>query len=79
MMLDISFEETFELDIGLELGTIIGGDLLPTWEGPYSIKPKVNEQNFETKNKKMKEDLTVQEIPLQEVVNPQGGTTLIIE
>ena len=78
-MIRITFREQYKMNVKFNLGTILGDDALQPWEGPYSIKPKVNEQNFETRNKKMQDDLTVEEIPLQEVVNPQGGTTLIIE
>lgn len=79
MIIDVYLEKTYELDIGLELGTILSGDVLPVWEGPYSITPRAAEQSFETRNKKMRDDLIVEEVPLQEVLNPQGGTTLIIE
>ena len=77
--IDVGLEDSYELDVGMEIGTIITGDVLPVWEGPYSITPRVAEQSFETRNKKMRDDLTIEEIPLQEVLNPQGGTTLIIE
>lgn len=59
--------------------TIIGGDALPWYEGEYVVTPKVTSQTLETRNKSMREDVTVLEIPLSEVINPQGGTTLLIE
>ena len=79
-MIKIKFrEQQCKIKIKFNIGTILGDDMLEPWIGPYRIKPKVQEQNFETENKKMEGNLTVEEIPLQEVSNPHGGTTLIIE
>ena len=59
MVLHTRLKSTFILRTKLSLGTLIGDESLETYEGPYEIKPKVIEQNFETENKKMKDDLTV--------------------
>lgn len=69
---------TLSLDVELELGTIIEKSS-EIYDGPYEIKPKHNEQILNTKDKTLKDDLTVEEIPYSEVTNPQGGTTVYIE
>lgn len=49
------------------------------YEGIYEVIPKVKENTIlETKNKWMKEDVTILEIPAYEVSNIAGGTTLTI-
>lgn len=64
-----------ELSIEIKQGE---GGMLPAYEGPYEITPKVNEQGFETKYKTMTDDLTVLAVPYSEVSNPQGGSTVNI-
>lgn len=51
---------------------------LPEYEGPYEVVPVFNEQILETKQKSMADDVTVLAIPIYEVSNPQGGTTVTI-
>ena len=57
---------------------IIGGDFLPWYDGEYSATPKVNAHVLETKNKSMRDDVTVEAIPYAEVSNPSGGLTVNI-
>ena len=64
-----------ELDVEIKQGE---GGMLPAYEGPYEVTPKVGEQGFETKYKTMTNDLTVLAVPYSEVSNPQGGTTVNI-
>lgn len=59
----------------------VGGviERLPDYyEGSYDIEPKNTELVLQTKEKTMKEDLTVKPVLLIEVTNPAGGTTVII-
>lgn len=58
--------------------TIIGGDQLPWYDGAYSATPKVTAQTLETRNKSMRNDVTVEAVPYSEVSNPQGGVTVNI-
>ena len=53
-----------------------GGDI-PTYEGNYTVIPSKNEQVLETKDKKMIDDVTVEEISYTETSN-QYGTTVAI-
>lgn len=49
------------------------------YSGSYEITPEVNNDiSLSTRNKIMKENLTVLKIPLIEVSNESGGKTLII-
>lgn len=72
----ITAPEIIELD--LELGTIVYEGGGPPYEGEYDVTPKVREQVLPTKNKSMREDLTIYAIPYSEVSNPEGGETVNI-
>lgn len=48
------------------------------YEGEYVITPKTYEQTMETKDLLMKDDVEIEEIPLYQVSNTQGGKTAII-
>ena len=48
------------------------------YDGPYEVIPKFAPQELDTDFKLMKDDLTVLEIQVTEVSNPQGGYTLSI-
>ena len=56
----------------------VGSDI-ETYSGDYTITPKVWSQSFETKNKRMEDDLTVLAIPYYETSNPTGKTVYIGE
>ena len=47
------------------------------YEGEYRAIPKVIEQSFDTKQKVMKEDFIVEEIPYDETSNIYGTTVVI--
>lgn len=51
-----------------------GGEI---YKGEYSVTPSTQQQVLETKNKSMKDNVTVFEIPIYEVGN-EFGTTMII-
>ena len=48
------------------------------YSGAYTVVPKVSEQWLLTKDKVMRDDVNVKEIPYHEVSNPVGGTTVTI-
>lgn len=48
------------------------------YEGSYNVTPTFEEQKLETKNRVMREDLVVTEIPISRVSNTSGGNTIII-
>ena len=51
---------------------------LPYYEGEYVITPKWKDITLNTKQKSMKDDMKVTEIPYLETENPQGGVTVVI-
>lgn len=56
-----------------------GGEMIPAYEGAYEVTPQVDEPVvLHTKAKRMKDNVTVNRIPLYEVSNAAGGKTLTI-
>lgn len=51
---------------------------LPYYEGEYEVTPKWEDIVLETKQKSMRDDVIVTEIPYLEAENPQGGVTVVI-
>lgn len=79
MVIDIELLTTPKvIELDLELGTIVYEGGGPPYEGEYDVTPKIGEQTLPTKNKTMKEDVTVYAIPYSEVSNPEGGETVNI-
>ena len=54
-----------------------GGGALPYYNGEYIVQPEFEKVILQTKNKSMRDDVQVLEIPISEVGN-EYGTTLII-
>lgn len=66
--------------IELEVKDYIGAytpEGIETYEGDYTAIPKVSEQEMQTKNKMMKDNVTIQQIPFHEFSN-ETGTTVVI-
>lgn len=51
---------------------------VPEYEGPYEVTPQVEAQTLETAGKIMKNDVAVKAIPIYEVSNTSGGSTVYI-
>ena len=71
---------TDETEACLEMGTelIISG-VIPEYDGPCEVTPKINaEQTLRTRDMRMPDDVTVHQITVAEVSNPQGGKTVTI-
>lgn len=65
----------------IELGfkeIIRGGDMLPWYDGAYSVTPRKVEQTLETDHKSMRDDVVVEAIYRADVENPSGGYTVTI-
>ena len=78
MTLDLDFiiEESFDLDFDIGEVTVVG--TLPWYEGPYTVTPEAwNEIVLPTRQKSMRSDVTVEEIPYAEVSNLNGTTVVI--
>lgn len=68
-------EVEFTFDLKVDYGT---GGRLPDYEGEYTITPKISSFTLPTKNKSMTDDLTITQVPYEQVENPSGGDTVII-
>lgn len=75
---DLIFEEEdLEFDLNFEEVQIIHTDYDP-YMGPYEVIPKAwEDQILATNGKNMTDDVTVFEVPYDEVTNPTGTTVVI--
>lgn len=55
-----------------------GGSVVEIYDGEYDVTPDFTKQKLLTKQKMMEKDVTVQQIPVFEVSNEAGGTTVYI-
>lgn len=62
-------------DISISNTVIVDYD---EFEGPYEVKPIIESQTLETKDKLMKKNLVVLAIPYSEVTNLSNGITVTI-
>lgn len=62
--------DTFEVGSGLEPGGV--------YPGPYEATPKFTPQYLHTSGQIMADDVNVKKIPVYEVSNQSGGTTVTI-
>lgn len=75
---DFELEEITEFDCDLETAIIINTITGDMYEGPYHVIPTFDDQELLTKDKTMREDVTVEPIPVSRTSNPAGGTTVYI-
>lgn len=62
----------------LEGNLMVGGDMLPWYDGEYEVTPKVEKQRLYTAQKSMATDVSIKKIPIVAVTNPSGGNTVTI-
>lgn len=55
-----------------------GGGDFPDYEGSYTVIPAIDAQVLPTRNRTMRNDMTVTAIPYTETSNLSGGYTAII-
>lgn len=48
------------------------------YTGAYTVRPELDEQSLNVKNKTMKNNITIEKIPIYAVSNEQEGTTIVI-
>lgn len=65
-----------ELEVKEYIGTYTP-EGIEGYEGDYTVMPKVSEQEMQTKNKMMKDNVTIRKIPFHEFSN-ETGTTVVI-
>lgn len=68
--------EQFSVDFG-EIYEIVSSDV-PVYEDSYTVRPALVEQTLETAGLLMRQDVTVEQIPIYVVSNNSGGTTVTI-
>ena len=86
LYLDVSIQTERYINIGVEsnikaLDLTIdssGGGYLPYYEGEYIVEPRKVQQELETAQKSMRENVVVLPIYYSEVSNPMGGNTAFI-
>ena len=61
-------------------GTVIIPGQIPIeeYDGDYTVTPRLDEQTLLTKNYKMRDNLTVEKIPVVITSNLYGGKTVVI-
>lgn len=72
--LELEADALADLDIDSRI-VIAGG---AEYDGDYSVTPRLTEIVLPTQGYLMRDDLTVLEIPVSRVTNPQDGLTVII-
>lgn len=65
------------IEMKIEITSGGSGDRLPDYKGAYSVTPKTTEIKLPTKNKSMRDDVTVFQVPYSEVPNTDGTTVII--
>lgn len=81
MRLRIEFKETrsvFHVKLDAAYKPSGGGGDIPEYAGEYEVTPRLNEQILPTQNTRMRDDVTVHEIPITRTSNPQDGLTVLI-
>lgn len=72
--LELDAETLADLDVDSRI-VIAGG---AEYDGDYAVTPRLTEMVLPTQGYLMRDDLTVLEIPVSRVTNPQDGLTVII-
>ena len=75
--LKVQFAQT-ECTFRADFGEVIFIKTDDTYVGDYDVIPRVYQQILETKDKLMLDDVTVEEIPIQTVINLSNGFTATI-
>lgn len=65
--------------IGQMSGSLdVTGSVQTVYDGDYVVDPRFVSQTLETQGKVMRDDVTINEIAVSAVQNPQGGNTIWI-
>lgn len=70
----VAAEDLVEVSVGSET-VVMAGEVYP---GPYTVDPDFVGVTLPTREKNMREDITVNAIEVQRVSNPTGGKTVYI-
>ena len=78
--IDFDFREEAPIEIDIDAVSVItvGGGDTDEYEGEYTIVPKLAAQTLLTKDRVLRKDIPVEEIPITVTANTAGGNTIII-
>lgn len=75
----VTFELTQKTALSVALDvTIRGGSGGEPYDGPYTVTPNFETQELATKDRLLKDNVTVEPIAVARVENPSGGKTIFI-
>lgn len=75
----VTFELTQKTALSVAFDvTIRGGSGGEPYDGPYTVTPDFETQELATKDRLLKDDVTVDPIAVARVENPAGGKTIFI-
>ena len=75
----VTFELTQKTALSVAFDvTIRGGGGGEPYDGPYTVTPDFKTQELATKDKLLKDNVTVDSIAVARVENPSGGKTIFI-
>ncbi len=75
----VTFELTQKTALSVAFDvTIRGGSGGEPYDGPYTVTPDFETQELATKDKLLKDNVTVDPIAVARVENPAGGKTIFI-
>ena len=75
----VTFELTQKTALSVAFDvTIRGGSGGEPYDGPYTVTPDFETQELATKDRILKENVTVDPIAVARVENPSGGKTIFI-
>lgn len=75
----VTFELTQKAALSVAFDvTIRGGSGGEPYDGPYTVTPDFETQELATKDKLLKDNVTVDPIAVARVENPSGGKTIFI-
>ena len=75
----VTFELTQKAALSVAFDvTIRGGSGGEPYDGPYTVTPDFETQELATKDKLLKDNVTVDPIAVARVENPAGGKTIFI-
>ena len=69
---------TLNPELSMEIGAAYTFGRVDPYEGPYTVTPRLYDQGLATNGKFMSDDVTVYQIPISRVSNPQDGITVLI-
>ena len=75
----VTFELTQKTALSVAFDvTIRGGSGGEPYDGPYTVTPNFETQELATKDRLLKDNVTVDPIAIARVENPSGGKTIFI-